>query len=106
MTAPRETEILHAVRAALVATGRVTIWRCNGGVDVDRGVRYGLGVGAADLIGLLVPSGRFLGVEIKTPVGRLSMEQKLWGETVRRGGGVYIVARSAADALEQLAEVA
>lgn len=98
----RESPILHAVRAALVATGRVMLWRCNGGVDVTRGVRYGLGVGAADLIGLLVPSGRFIGVEIKSPTGRLSREQQLWGAAVQRAGGVYIVARSVEDALAGL----
>ena len=65
----KETPIMHAVRAALTATGRVSIWRNNVGVDTTRGVRYGLGVGSPDLVGLLRPEGRMLGIEVKTPIG-------------------------------------
>lgn len=102
----RETPILHAVRAALVASGRVLLWRCNGGVDVTRGIRYGLGVGAADLIGVLRPAGRFFACEVKAPKGRLSREQQLWGAAVQAAGGIYIVARSAHEAIQQLEAIA
>lgn len=99
-----ETPIMRAVRAALAGDGRLVIWRCNGGVDLTRGVRYGLGVGAADLIGLVRGSGRFVAFEVKTPVGRLSKKQKLWSEAVRNAGGFYAVVRSADEARSALDE--
>ena len=122
----RESPILHSVRAFLASQPDVTLWRCNGGVDTAKGVRYGLGKGAADLIGIItVPAlraghqvyaregdvvrindalftrvnyGRFLAIEIKAPQGRLSAEQKLWGAAVQRAGGFYAVARSIPEA--------
>jgi hypothetical protein len=98
----RESPILHQVRAALTATGRVLIWRNNVGVDTSRGVRYGIGVGSPDLVGVLKPEGRMLGVEVKTPIGRLSHEQRLWRDAFIAAGGVYILARSADDAIRGL----
>lgn len=103
MTA-RETTLLHAIRAAVAESGRAMIWRCNNGVDTARGVRYGLGVGAADLIGLLRPSGRFLALEVKTPEGKQSIQQRLWGEAVRTAGGFYAVVRSIDEALAAIEE--
>jgi hypothetical protein len=44
-----------------------------------------------------MPGGRFLGVECKGARGRLSPEQKAFGEAVAERGGVYVVARSVAD---------
>ncbi len=119
----RETEILHAVRAALVATGVLTIWRSNTGVltiwrsntgvltiwrsntgvDIARGVRYGLGIGSADLIGILHASGRFVAFEVKSPTGRQSADQRRWAESVRRAGGFYALVRSPNAALDALA---
>lgn len=93
---------MFAVRAALVRSERVTIWRNNSGFDRDRKVRFGLGIGSADLVGLVHGTGRFVGVEVKTPSGRLSPEQRLWGDVVERHGGLYVVARSVDDALAAL----
>lgn len=101
----RESPILHAVRAVLAADPRVTIWRCNGGVDVVRGVRYGLGKGAADLIGIvMMPSlvGRFFAIETKAPKRGPSPDQRLWAQAVRAKGGFYAIARSADEALRAL----
>ena len=101
----RETPILHAVRQALVASGRVLLWRSNTGVDLARGVRYGLGVGGPDLIGCIRPHGRMLACEVKTPEGRLSRDQRCWRDAFVASGGAYILARSAESALEQLARI-
>jgi hypothetical protein len=95
-----ETAIQKAIRVAVNASGRAIVWRNNTGVDVARGVRYGLGNGSADLVGMLVPSGRFLALEVKTPVGRLSNEQILWIDVVRKRGGAAYCVRSVAEALE------
>lgn len=94
-----ETAIQKAIRVAVNASGRAIVWRNNTGVDVARGVRYGLGNGSADLVGMLVPSGRFLALEVKTPIGRLREDQRLWLDVVRKRGGVAACVRSVADAM-------
>lgn len=98
--AQSESQVSNAIRLALSAIGCV-IWRNNVGVDTSKGVRYGLAVGSADLIGI-APGGRFLSVEVKTARGRVRPEQQLWLELVRARGGIAIVARSADDAVAQL----
>lgn len=104
--APRETEkgLMLRIRAALAVEPGVLIWRNNVGVDAGRGIRYGLGVGSADLVGLVMVRGLgvFLGVEVKTETGRVRPEQERWRRTVDRHGGIAIIARSPEDALEQL----
>ncbi len=97
-----ESTILKAIRLALNRTRRVRVVRNTVGVDADRGVRYGLGVGSADLIGML-PTGRVFAIEVKTPTGRLSSHQHTWLAAVRRWGGFAAVARSTDDALDALA---
>ncbi len=74
------------------------LWRNNVGVVPGTFVRYGLGVGSADLVGLVVPTGQFLACEIKTPIGRLSKEQKAWISTINRLGGLAVVLRSVEEA--------
>jgi len=46
--------------------------------------------------------GRFVGVEVKSPSGRLSIEQRLWGDAVTRAHGGYYVVRSGVDAVAAL----
>jgi hypothetical protein len=103
----RESPILHAVRAVLAEAG--PCWRNNTGVDTSRGVRYGLGVGGADLVACIpvdlggIRVGRFVGFEVKTASGRLTPEQALWRDAVTRAGGSYHVVRSADEAMRALA---
>jgi hypothetical protein len=111
---PSEAVILAKVHQALAATGRVVCWRNNTGAlpAVGRGgrvfpVRYGLGVGGADLVGLLrggIRAGRFVGFEVKTANGKQTNEQMAWAEAVRKAGGYYALVRSAEDALSALTE--
>lgn len=86
------------------------LWRNGTGVakhvtpsGEERTVRYGLVKGGADLIGVLTVGriGVFLAVEVKTESGRLSPEQRMFGELVERAGGVFIVARSVDDFVAQ-----
>ncbi len=100
-----ETQLMMAIRDALLATGQVLLWRHNTGKLKDAGgrwVAFGLGVGGADLVGVLRGSGRFVAWEIKTPTGRLSPEQKAWHYAVTQAGGVVFVARSVDEAVGQL----
>lgn len=104
-----EGHIMDAVRLALGREPGLCLWRNNIGVAEMRGapgqrahvVRFGVGSpGGADLIGLY--RGRFLAIEIKTPTGRLSAEQRTFGQLVTRLGGVYAVVRGEAEAVELL----
>ena len=104
-----ESVILAKVHQALAATGRVVLWRNQTGAlpAVGRGgrtypVRFGLGVGGADLVGLLRPSGRFIALEVKAERGRQSTEQIAWSRAVEGAGGFYRVVRSPEEALEAL----
>tara|TARA_R110000868_G_scaffold376429_1_gene641278 strand:- start:1185 stop:1511 length:327 start_codon:yes stop_codon:yes gene_type:complete len=93
-----EGHIQDEIRLALSDEPDLVLWRNNTGVAEHRGarVRYGLAVGSADLIGCL--DGRFVALEVKTPVGRASTEQRQWLDLVRRHGGFAAVVRSVAEA--------
>lgn len=52
--------------------------------------------GVSDILGVL-PGGRILAIEVKTPVGRVSPEQRIFIDMVNDDGGVAFVARSIAD---------
>lgn len=99
-----ETVLMRSIRLAVCATGRATLWRLNSGFDQDKKVRYGLGDGAADLIGFVHKNGRFFALEVKTPTGRAQKNQKLWAEHVNKNGGFARIVRSVDDALQALKE--
>jgi hypothetical protein len=112
-----ERDIMHAIRAALGADPRVVLWRNDVGagerkVSASKTIhtRYGLAVGSSDLVGIVrVPLahpigpttylGRFIGLEVKTDVGRTTADQDLFLSLVRRYGGFACVVRSVPDAL-------
>lgn len=99
-----ELQIQNQIRLAIGQLPDVVIWRNESGVAEHRGryVRYGLQKGSSDLIGTLAPYGRFLALEVKTPNGRISKEQKLFLDLVRRQGGFACVVRSAEEALSAI----
>lgn len=95
-----EAEIQDAIRLAGHSLGLV-LWRNNTGLAVDglRRIRYGLAVGSSDLIGILVPEGRFIALEVKAPNGKgPTPEQERFLTLVRRSGGFAAVVRSLEDA--------
>lgn len=102
----RETPIMHEINEALLLTGRVLLFRNNGGVAKfgKHRVRYGLGVGGADLVGLLRPSGRGFALEVKTPIGDLEPEQIAWHRAWRSAGGFVECVTSVEAALAALAQ--
>lgn len=67
---------------------------------------FGLVKGAADLIGLVKPHGRFLAIEVKSRTGRPSKEQTQFLSLVNRMGGVAGIARSVEEALELVTRAA
>lgn len=98
-----ETPIMAAIRKAVNCDGRARLVRNNVGFDAEKKVRYGLGVGSADLVGFLLDgSARLFCIEVKTPTGRLSPEQRAWIGAVRRNHGFAAVARSVPEAMAAL----
>jgi hypothetical protein len=78
-----------------------TVWRSNTGSLKDhtgRMVTFGV-PGQADISGLLHGSGRRLEIEVKTATGRLRPSQETFRRVIEMAGGIYILARSASDAV-------
>lgn len=102
-----ESQLTPHILLALCGTGEVNLDRNNIGMAWMRNgtpVRYGVGgPGGADFIGL--HRGRYLAVEIKTPTGRQSPEQKLFQSRIERHGGLYRLVRGVDDAHALLAEL-
>lgn len=98
-----EKSLMVRIRVALDAIPGARFFRNNSGVDLDRKVRYGLGKGSADLIGIV--DGRFVSIEIKTPRGRATPEQRAWRDTVVRMGGFACFVTSPAEAVAFVSEV-
>lgn len=97
-----ETTIMRDILIALSQIPGALFWRVNVGVAKTpdgRTMRYGL-PGQADISGIV--RGRHVEVEIKTPTGRQSMQQRRWQTAVERAGGVYLVARSVDEAVSAL----
>jgi len=92
-------EVLQALRA------HPTVAWCermnSGAVKVGtRFVRFGW-KGCPDVLGQL-KDGRLLGVEVKSPTGRLRPEQAVFLDRVRAAGGVAFMARDLRDVLREL----
>ncbi len=111
-----ESRIQAQVRAVLSHRDSSTrVWRnTTGAGKLENGqyIQWGLSVGSSDLVGihryLIKPEdigtyiGRLFCVEIKTPKGRLSPEQKIWMKTIQDFGGISEICRSKKDAEELL----
>lgn len=105
-----ESQIQDAVRLELGDIARypeLVLWRNNVGqmVSADgRRIVFGVGgKGAADLLGMF--GGRFVAIEIKTPIGRQSPEQKRFQALVEMRGGAYALIRSVDDARQWAADM-
>jgi hypothetical protein len=95
----REQEIQRAIMDFLEANA-ITFWRCNmGGVRISgKGRARNPMRGYPDLAGVCPSTqGRLFTIEVKTPTGRLSDDQRKWERKLRASGVVYIIATSVAD---------
>lgn len=87
----KETHLLH--------------WRQNSGVVFAGGRRILLGEeGLPDIVVIVPPSGRLLGLEVKSANGKLRPSQKLLAERIRATGGFYRVVRTLLQAMDAVAE--
>jgi len=122
-----ETALMLMIWDALIATGRVLLWRNNVGAANARGrhVSFGLGRGSPDLVGMLkhpcsrcsampgrtlecVPGkdhdhrAQFFAVEVKLPGNEPEPAQLAWHRAARDAGAIVIVAHSIEEALAGL----
>lgn len=102
-----EKSLQSRIHMAVAAAGGVMVMRNNVGL-VKKGphwIRYGLGNGSADLIAVVAPWGRFLGIEVKRTKGsKVREDQERWLAVIRRYGGVTGIAKSVEDALRLVEE--
>jgi hypothetical protein len=99
-----ETDLMRQILVAISAVPGAVFWRQNTGVFRSLSgreiVRCGV-PGMADIGGCYL--GKHVEIEVKTDKGRLSPAQKRWKMAVERAGGIWVLARNPADALEVLA---
>ena len=97
-----ERDTQNAVIAALSAAFHPEgiFWKNDTGtgksMDGQRVIKFGC-VGSPDILGAL--DGRAVGVEVKTRRGRQRESQLRFQAAFERAGGLYVVARSTAEAL-------
>jgi len=53
--------------------------------------------GHADLAGILWPTGRAIYIEVKSSKGKLSTQQRRFGDMILRMGGIWVCAKSVQD---------
>lgn len=106
-----ESQILREIMLALSSlrfpdgAPMCVVWRQQVGTFMGPSghpVKVGL-EGQADLGGVL-STGRMLQIEVKAENGRLSEAQERWGAMVQRMNGLWLVARSADDAVRAVRE--
>lgn len=114
-----ESSVQGKILFALGSLPELRLWRQNAGLlqvtsarecphcrwVIPRRAVRGAPDGAADLSGIC-HGGRRLEIEVKTSVGKQRDSQKRWEEMIRQRGGVYLLARSTDDALNQLRKLA
>ncbi len=81
-------------------------WRANSGVVFVHGRRISLGPdGISDVVIVVPPTGRFLGLEIKSAKGCLRPVQRAFQGRVEAMGAHYRVVRSLKEAQDAVAEI-
>ena len=98
-----EKSIQNEIIRRLGQDKRVRIWRQNTGAARigDAYVRFGL-PGQADITGWIVGSGRRIEIEVKTPGGAQSQDQKNFQHLCDAHGVLYVLARSVDDAVSAI----
>lgn len=109
-----ETTLQQQIRLAVGTRSDLRLFRNSVGSLPDartgRLVTFGLAKGSADLIGWRTITitrdmvgqqlAVFTSIEIKTPSGRITPQQRNWLHAVRTAGGIAGVARTVPDALQ------
>jgi len=98
-----EKQIQNDILRAFGTVPSLRLWRANVGAARigDRVIRFGI-PGQADLTGIL-PDGRRLEIEVKSPTGRQTPDQQAFQRIIEKFNGLYILARSTNDVRQRLA---
>lgn len=114
-SAREHKNLKNKIRLALGRRGDIRLFNNESGLAVyeTHKVRYGVGKGGSDLIGMVcmpVEMGgsefsfaRFIALEVKTGDAKPDKDQILFMEQVRRYGGFACVVRSVRDAVDAVA---
>lgn len=100
-----ESALVQSILRELGNDPRWRIWRQNTGAAITHTgalVRFGV-PGQADIMGLMLPHGRLVAIEAKSPNGRQSDRQRKFQAMIERFGGIYILARTVDDVRDALA---
>jgi len=99
---PESAALVEVMKA--LKTHPAVVWceRMNSGAAKvgNRFIRFGW-PGCPDVLGQL-RDGRLLGVEVKSPTGKLRPEQTVFLDRIRGAGGVAFMARDCRDVLREL----
>jgi hypothetical protein len=106
--ATKERDVLKACLDYLKLRGIPAVRVNGGGMHAPgpggrtRYVRFTSTPGCADILAVLPPAGRFAGIEVKRPGGRLTADQESFLAAVRRAGGLGLVVHSVGELVEEL----
>lgn len=92
-------KLVHEILLAIQDCGK--FWKTNNGVarlETGEMIQFGM-KGQPDIIGIEKGSGKFVGLEVKTGRGRLSEDQKKFGEMILKMGGKFKEVRSVKEAV-------
>jgi len=100
----KETDLVKSIERQLqYHANDVMAWRQNtGGAKFKKKgggeyfVRFGF-QGISDIIGLIAPHGRFVGIECKVGKNKMTEQQLLFGYGILKRGGIFIEARQPED---------
>lgn len=101
----KETTIQALIRKAIARSGTALVTRNNTGVlpgPNGHPVRFGLGRGSPDLVGMLLGSGRVFCLEVKQPGRSPTPHQKAWARACRMRGGFVATVHSVEEAMAAL----
>ncbi len=95
-----ETQAIVSPALELLRAAGILCWRnqTGGGTLQGRGLRWGLGKGSADIIGIL-GDGRFFALEAKMLGKQPTEEQIAWGNAVLKANAFWAIIHAPADAL-------
>ena len=98
----RESDLMRSIMLALSGAGHF-VFRCNVGLFYTRDgrpVMTGLPTGFSDLAGHRAGDARAFYIEVKSPNGHVSPEQRDFLNAMQKRGALSGVARSVSDALD------
>lgn len=100
-----EEQLIPVLLEILTGGTGLTLWRNPRGFDKRTKTHYGLDDGAADYVGLVKPSGRYVEIEFKSRTGRHQDNQKAHRALIESLGGYYSLCKSEDDAGRILKEL-